>query len=198
MLDCLILGDSIAVGVGQARPACTVAARVGIGSGAYLRTMFPAVQKTADTAVISLGVNDSAGPDTLDNLRRLRVALQVRQVTWLLPGLKEDVRRAIQVVAAEHRDRLVDTRPQVGADHLHPTAAGYRLIAASAVGDATASGGAVVARLPVVFHPTVAINPPQFLPMLHVPPPHATLQDGGPFRRWLPTGFAVRAAPAMR
>lgn len=66
MLDCLILGDSIAVGVGQARPACTTSARVGITSGAFLQALYPAAPKSASDVVISLGVNDDATLDTLE------------------------------------------------------------------------------------------------------------------------------------
>ena len=81
--------------------------------------------------MISLGVNDDASADTIDNLRQLRGALTVGSVVWLLPGLKENVRAAIRTVAAERGDQLVDTRPQAGPDHLHPTGQGYRVIAAA-------------------------------------------------------------------
>ena len=138
MLECLILGDSIAVGVGQARPACQTAAKTGITSGAYIQTLFPGVPHRASNIVISLGVNDDPSMNTLDNLRRMRRELPGAQVTWLLPGLKDDVRRAIQTVAAENRDRTVDTRSQVGPDHLHPTTAGYRMVAAWTEGRAVA------------------------------------------------------------
>lgn len=129
MLDCLVLGDSIASGVGQARPECLTVARVGITSGAYINELFPGAQRVARTAVISLGVNDDPSMDTIDNLRRVRGALQVAGAVWLLPGLKDDVRAAIRTVAAEYGDQLIDTRPLAGPDHLHPTGTGYRVIA---------------------------------------------------------------------
>ena len=194
MLDCLILGDSIAVGVAQMRPACESAARVGINSSSFVTTMLGAAQRSVESVVISLGVNDGPAVATLSNLRRLRLGLQARQVTWLLPGLKDEVRTAIRTVAAEHGDRLVDTRPHVGADHLHPNATGYRLIAAATLGDV--SPPVAVAQSPGLFHPAVALNPPQFLPMARIPGPHPSLQDGFPFRRWLPAG-GVPAAPGF-
>lgn len=129
MLECLILGDSLAVGVGQARPACTTSARVGITSAGFLQTLLPTTPKAASRIVISLGVNDDAGADTLANLRRLRGTVNASRVTWLLPGLKEDVRRHVRTVAAEHGDGVVDTKSQVGPDHLHPGKDGYRQIA---------------------------------------------------------------------
>ena len=129
VLDCLILGDSIAVGISKARPARTTTARGGIGSAAFLQTMFPASPKAASRVVISLGVNDDASAATLANLRRLRGGVVSNQVTWLLPGLKETVRQHIRTVAEEHGDRLVDTISQVGPDHLHPGRDGYSRIA---------------------------------------------------------------------
>lgn len=129
MLECLVLGDSIATGVGQARPECETVARVGITSGAYINDLFPLADHTAQTAVISLGVNDDASVDTLENLRRMRRSLRVASAIWLLPGLKENVRSAIRTVARENGDQLVDTRQQVGPDHLHPSRTGYHIIA---------------------------------------------------------------------
>ena len=129
MLECLVLGDSIASGVGQARPECETMARVGITSGAYINDLFPLVSHTAQSAVISLGVNDDISVDTIANLRLVRRSLSVPNVVWLLPGLKENVRQAIRAVARENGDQLVETRPYVGPDHLHPSGTGYRIIA---------------------------------------------------------------------
>ncbi len=129
MLDCLIIGDSLAVGVGQARPECVTQAQTGITSGAYIKSFLPNLPRSAAQIVISLGVNDDPTVSTIDNLRTLRRSLHGPQIVWLLPGLKPEVRQAIEAVARESGDRLVDTQPQVGPDHLHPTGAGYRLIA---------------------------------------------------------------------
>jgi hypothetical protein len=194
MLDCLILGDSIALGVGQARSGCEVAARVGITSANYLHSVFTTVPKAAASIVISLGVNDDPAASTLDNLRQLRAGLQAGQVTWLLPGLKEDVRRAIQIVAAEHHDRLLDTRAVVGPDHLHPTGAGYRFLAASIGNDSRIK----VAHATAATRPTLAANPPRFLPMVQVPAVPASLQGGFPFRTWVQTGLAPPRSFAFR
>lgn len=134
MIPCITIGDSIAVGVGQARPECEVIARVGISSGRYVANMLPHGRMGAGAAVISLGVNDGDTADTLDNLRTVRGRIDADTVVWLLPGLKEAVREMIRTVAAENGDRTLDTRPEVGRDHLHPTGAGYERIAAAAIG----------------------------------------------------------------
>ena len=135
MVPCIMLGDSIAVGVGQARPECETVARVGITSARYVATMLPA-RTSAGLAVISLGVNDGDTADTLDNLRQMRRRVQANQVVWLLPGLKEAVRDMIRTVAEENGDRTLDTRPEVGRDRLHPTRTGYERLAVASVGAA--------------------------------------------------------------
>ena len=145
MVPCAAIGDSIAVGVGQARPECVTTARVGITSGAYINSLLPIADTGSETTIISLGVNDDDTVDTLSNLRTVRRQVSSRVVYWLLPGLKEQVRSYIQTVAAEHGDRLIDTRPYVGRDHLHPNGAGYQQIAAMSYGE---GGSAVYAAAP--------------------------------------------------
>jgi lysophospholipase L1-like esterase len=130
----MMIGDSIAVGVGQARPECETVAKVGISSSRYIATLLPPGRTEVDTAVISLGVNDDASLDTIGNLREVRTRIVSPNVVWLLPALKDNVRAMIRTVAAENGDRTVDTRPQAGPDHLHPTGTGYEIIAAKTVG----------------------------------------------------------------
>lgn len=125
--ECLVIGDSIAVGLAQARPECSASARSGISSGTYsLELLRPA---RARTVVISLGVNDDPAADTVANLRVVRGAVDGGEVIWLLPGIRERARAAIRTVAREFGDRTLDTRSEAGRDHLHPTGAGYEVIA---------------------------------------------------------------------
>ena len=132
---CWVIGDSLAVGVGQYRPECATLAKAGVSSQAYLTTMLPAGGIAGDAIVISLGVNDGDAPDTLANLRDLRARVRARTVSWLLPGLNGRVRRIILTIASAHGDHTVDTLPQVGRDHLHPSGAGYQRLAAETRGD---------------------------------------------------------------
>jgi hypothetical protein len=96
--------------------------------------MLPAAGVTGDAVVISLGVNDGDNIDTLTNLQELRARVSAPTVYWLLPGLKEDVRRAIRSVARDNGDRTIDTLPEVGRDHLHPNGTGYQRLAAQTLG----------------------------------------------------------------
>jgi lysophospholipase L1-like esterase len=124
---CLSLGDSLAVGVGQQLPQCRVEAEVGITSSRYL--IEHRLPHFADRVVISLGVNDAAGTNTLENLARVRSAVSARSVIWLLPFGHPAARVAIQTIARRFGDRTIDTGPFVGGDKLHPTDAGYRTLA---------------------------------------------------------------------
>lgn len=134
MVPCVIMGDSIAVGVGEHRPDCVTVAQSGITSERYVTRLL--TRQDAQTIVISLGVNDDDTVDTAANLRQVRSAVGAQTVYWLLPGIKARAREAIRDVAAEHGDRLIDTREYAGRDHLHPSRDGYGTLAALTEDDA--------------------------------------------------------------
>ena len=127
MIPCLILGDSLAVGVGQARPECIVAAEVGINSSRYLQTWRPPMQ--AKTVVISLGVNDSLDIETEQNLRQLRHGITAETVYWLVPGIHPTARTAVHDIARAFGDKMIDVAPLTGSDHVHPDRTGYATLA---------------------------------------------------------------------
>jgi lysophospholipase L1-like esterase len=132
LLDCLVLGDSIAVGVGQARPDCQTIAVSGISSDHFVQ-MFPGGPQ-AHTAVISLGVNDGDGIATVDNLAKLRSRVVADTIYWLLSGTNEHIRDAVRAVAGRFGDRLIDVSPLAGADHIHPDRTGYARLASETRG----------------------------------------------------------------
>jgi lysophospholipase L1-like esterase len=127
LLDCIVLGDSIALGLGLARPDCVVVAVTGITSERYVQTFLAARQ--ARTAIISLGVNDGAGVATADNLQRLRGSVTADTVYWLLAGSNPHNRDAVHAVADRYGDRLIDVAPLAGPDHIHPDRTGYATLA---------------------------------------------------------------------
>jgi lysophospholipase L1-like esterase len=128
VIPCLLIGDSIALGIGLMLPECRTEARVGITSRQFVdRLLSP---READRVVISLGVNDGLSRYTIPNLRRVRESVHGGDVYWLLPAHHHHARAAIEAVAARYGDRLIDCAPEVGRDGLHPTTAGYRRLGA--------------------------------------------------------------------
>jgi hypothetical protein len=133
MLECLVLGDSIAVGVSQARRECVSYAKIGINSSVWNRDYLPhEVDKNYGTVVISLGANDHKGIPTENELRRMRVNVSGKRVFWIDPGKdrKPVAHDAIMRIASQYGDTVI-ARPQdqMSADGVHPTGRGYKTLA---------------------------------------------------------------------
>jgi lysophospholipase L1-like esterase len=132
MLECLILGDSLAVGVGQIRKECATYAKSGINSYDYANRYILHTQGNtqAKTVIISLGSNDTAKINTFNELDSLRQLVNADRVYWIVPNIKEDKRRAVFLVADKYKDFVIDARQHdVGPDRVHPTYKGYKSIA---------------------------------------------------------------------
>ncbi len=129
MLECLIVGDSIAVGVSQVRPECQSIAKSGINSANWNKLHLHKLQPTK-TLIISLGAND-LGIDTEAHIRKLREKAQADRVFWLLPSqkLKPDQVRAVKFVAGDYGDTVIP-RPEkdISGDGVHPTYKGYKVL----------------------------------------------------------------------
>jgi len=127
MIDCLVLGDSIAVGTEQFRPECVAYARGGWNTWQWNRDYLQN-DLTANTVIISLGSNDHAGVKTRAELERVRNRVQGSRVFWILPAIKPNIQAIVQAVAEEHGDTVLPiTRLQ--PDGVHPSWAGYRELA---------------------------------------------------------------------
>ena len=132
MLECLILGDSLAVGVGQIRKECVTYAKSGINSYDYVNRHILHTQGNtqAKTVIISLGSNDTKNIDTFEELDTLRQLVKADRVYWILPNIKEIKRRAVWEVAKKHNDWVIDARgSDRSPDTIHPTYKGYKDIA---------------------------------------------------------------------
>ena len=116
MFECLVLGDSIAVGVGQNLPTCETIAKVGLSSSQVLAS----VKKVSkDLVVVSVGSNDPRNPELLRNVRALRAKLDAKYVIWLLP-YDRSAAGAVREVASSYRDYLLDLRNYDTNDGVHP------------------------------------------------------------------------------
>ena len=127
MLECLIIGDSIAVGTAQHRPECAVIARVGINSKSWVNKHITE-DLQAGTVVISLGSNDSANMATLKELFSIRQVVKAKQVVWIVPAIKPEKQEAVEIVADKFEDKIVRIT-ELGKDGVHPTANGYKILA---------------------------------------------------------------------
>lgn len=129
MIECLIVGDSIAVGVSQVRKECVSYAKSGINSHNWNKIYAHKLQPTK-TLIISLGAND-LGINTEGNIRSLRTNAQAEKVFWLLPSqkLKPKQVEAVKQVAAEFGDTVIP-RPEkdISNDGVHPTYKGYKVL----------------------------------------------------------------------
>jgi lysophospholipase L1-like esterase len=128
MLECLILGDSIAVGTHQARPECVAYAKGGWNSWQWNRDYLKN-SLTAKTVIISLGSNDHKGVRTKAELQRIREKVgTAARVFWILPAIKPEIQAIVKSMAEEYGDTVLPiTRLQ--KDGVHPSWAGYKKLA---------------------------------------------------------------------
>ena len=129
MLDCLIIGDSIAVGVSNFRPECLALAENGINSANWIKK-YGADIKPAQILIISLGANDYT-INTLPNIEKIRSHVQAGVVFWLLPRQDRVPKAydAVRLVAEKYGDQILERPKDISPDGIHPTAKGYKELA---------------------------------------------------------------------
>ena len=133
MIDCLIIGDSIAVGVAMARPECVSYSKGGWNSWQWNKDYLDkASAKSFETIIISLGANDHKGVKSEKELRKMRDKIKGKTVYWISPGFerKPVQQEAIEMIAREYGD-IVLPRPKndMSSDGIHPTMRGYKKLA---------------------------------------------------------------------
>ena len=119
MIECLVLGDSIAVGLHQQLPRCESLSKGGWNTAQWNRD-YLRHDLTANTVIISLGSNDHKHIKTQAELEQLREKVTAGRVFWILPAIKPDIQEIVKKVAAQHGDNVMPiTRLQ--PDNLHPS-----------------------------------------------------------------------------
>lgn len=124
MLECLILGDSIAKGIGQVRTECVTLAQSGINSRDW-NDVFVKKIRPARTTIISLGSNDFKHLNTEIELVALRTHVNSDQVFWIVPAIKPEKQELVKKIARHYGDTFV-TIQELAHDRVHPTGRGYR------------------------------------------------------------------------
>ena len=131
MLECLILGDSIAVGVSAKRPECVSYSKGGINTWQW-NNKYLTKNLTAKTVIISLGSNDHKYIKTRRELETMRELVQADMVYWILPhgNLKgsevpiERIQQYVHEVADMYQDIVLPIK-YTQADKIHPSDRGY-------------------------------------------------------------------------
>ena len=128
MLDCLILGDSIAVGTQQFRQECVLVGKGGINTWQFNKNYAQKIEP-ANTVIISLGSNDHDGVNSFKELLAMRERVQGQRVFWIMPAVKPHIQAMVEIIARNFGDTVLPiTRLQ--PDKIHPSWAGYKDIAA--------------------------------------------------------------------
>jgi hypothetical protein len=132
MFDCLILGDSIAVGTKMFAPKeCVAYAHGGWNTWQWNKDYLgKGLNFNANTIVISLGTNDHKYVKTEVELRKMRTELHGNNVIWIMPPCNEgfckpNVNEIVTKIAGEYHDMIIKT-DKVQADHIHPSWSGYK------------------------------------------------------------------------
>ena len=136
MLDCLVVGDSIAVGVANVRTECVSYAKGGINSHQWLNQNVGKTPLMARSVIISLGSNDHKWVNTESELRAIRQLTQAERVYWVLPAGNHPnskvsiqyIQLTIKEIAREHGDVVLPIS-RLQRDGIHPSWAGYRDLA---------------------------------------------------------------------
>lgn len=129
MLECLIIGDSIAVGTSRVKPECVSFARGGWNTEQWNKDYLKNELK-AGTVIISLGSNDHKGVHTRIELEKMRAKVEAKRVFWILPAIKPAVQDIIFTIANEYGDTILPIRG-LQKDGVHPNMNGYKDIAKS-------------------------------------------------------------------
>jgi lysophospholipase L1-like esterase len=132
MIDCIVLGDSIAVGTHLQRYECVSYAKGGINSNGWNKK-FADKKIAASSVIISLGTNDHSGVHTFKELTIMRERVQAQHVYWIMPPCnskfcKQNVNDIVKIIADAHGDTIIGTK-RVQEDGVHPSWAGYKELA---------------------------------------------------------------------
>lgn len=126
MFDCLIMGDSIAVGSHMFRPECVSYAKSGITTHGWDK-LYGKNNLSAETVIISLGTNDSESMDTYGKLKAIREKIKGKRVFWIAPNEKSKPKafQDVNTIAGMFDDTVIWTE-RYQKDKIHPSWAGYK------------------------------------------------------------------------
>ena len=126
MLECIIAGDSIGVGIANVRKECVAYVKGGINSKQWLDKNILYTPLIANHVIISLGSNDHKYVKTEEELRKIRKLTKADRVYWVMTSDKFPMAQsAVWQVANENNDIILGTK-RMQVDGIHPSWAGYK------------------------------------------------------------------------
>jgi len=126
MIECIILGDSIAKGISDVRTECVSYVKSGINSRDW-NDQYVKKIKPARTTIISLGSNDYRNLNTEIELVALRSFVNADRVFWIVPAIKPEKQKIVINIARHFGDTIVNI-PELSPDKIHPTNKGYKIL----------------------------------------------------------------------
>jgi hypothetical protein len=134
MLDCLIIGDSIAHGIHSVKPDCVHITEIGVTTSEwYHKNSERPLLGDVDyrLVIISLTNNDKNVKNSRNYLHKIRQKIKSQRVVWILPTEKNpEMRSMVEDVAYHYQDHIMDISSYTGVDRVHPpTVRAYEQIA---------------------------------------------------------------------
>jgi len=129
MLDCLIIGDTIATGLSQYKPDCAVITQPKISSHNWVNNNLSLLYPS-ELTIISLGSYDELDVNTRWKLYEIRERIKHGKVVWIVPVNKIYITNLVKVVAAEYNDIFLEIPKRfVSKDKIQPSTNGYKDLA---------------------------------------------------------------------
>lgn len=118
MIDCLIIGDSIAQGVSHLEPKCSAYTQIGISPKSFTTKFLNKYDHNKAVTIISLGSNNPGSKSELkNNLEKVRTPLQSKRIIWILPN-NPALKAQVIDIANHFNDSYVEF--EVSKDNVHP------------------------------------------------------------------------------
>lgn len=132
MFECIVLGDSIAVGTHLQRYECVSYSKGGINTWQWNKS-YGDKDLSAGTVIISLGTNDHKGVKTERELLEMRAKVKASKVFWIMPPCndkfcKPNINEIVKKIAETNGDIIIGTN-RVQTDGVHPSWVGYKELA---------------------------------------------------------------------
>jgi len=127
MLECLIVGDSIAVGTQMFAKQCASYAKGGINSKQWVDKNIGNMPLQAKHVIISLGSNDHQYVKTETELETIRQLTKADRVYWIMPAIKPNIQDIVRKIATKYGDVIIPIT-KLQPDGIHPSWAGYKEI----------------------------------------------------------------------